>query len=96
MPSQKMECKGLKKSVIDLFESGLSRRELFVSLVFSDAGTSSWGVPWGSVIGSILFPMYLSEQSTAEKKLNQTSVRMTSACYCISQQGHFRDGKSFE
>ena len=96
MPSQKMECKGLKKSVIDLFESGLSRRELFVSLVFSDAGISLWGVPWGSVIGSILFLMYLSEQSTAEKKLDQTSVRMRRACYCISQQGHFRYGKSFE
>ena len=68
---QKMECIGFKESVIKWFQSYLSNRKFFVTLenVFSDAGLINCGVSQGSILGLLLFLIYINDLPQA---LNET------------------------
>ena len=59
--SQKVECIGIKKSVIKRFQLYLSNRKFFMTLenVFSDAGLINCGVPKGSILGLLIFLIYI-------------------------------------
>ena len=67
---QKMECIGFKESVIKWFQSYLSNRKLFVTLenVISDTGLINCGVPQGSILGPLLFLMYINDLPQALNK----------------------------
>ena len=54
---------GFRTSVIKCFEPYLSNRKFLVCIdnVFSEAGTLKYGVPQGSVLGPLFFPLYLND-----------------------------------
>ena len=58
---QKMGCIGFKESLFKWFQSYLSNRKFFVTLenVFSDAGQKNCGVSQGSLLGPLLFLIYI-------------------------------------
>ena len=60
---QKMECIGFKESVIKWFQSNPSNRKFFVTLenVFLDVGQINCGVPQLSILGSLLFLIYIND-----------------------------------
>ena len=60
---QKMEYIGFKESVIKWLQSYLSNRKSFVTLenVFSDVGLINCGVPQGSILGPLLFLIYVND-----------------------------------
>ena len=59
----KMKCIGLSDKTIKWFHSYLTNRVTFVSLgtVFSEAGIINCGVPQGSILGSLLFLLYIND-----------------------------------
>ena len=82
---QKMECIGFKESVIKWFQSYLSNRKFFVTLenVFSDAGLINCGVPQGSILGPLLFLIYINDLPQA---LNETGSYLYADDTCIFYQ----------
>ena len=67
---EKMKYFGFRESVIKWFESYLSNRKFLVCIdnVFSEAGTLKYGVPQGSILGSLHFLLYVKDlpQSLSE------------------------------
>ena len=59
---QEMECIGLKESVVKWFQSYLSKRKFLVTLenVFSDVGLIHCGAPQRSILGPLLFLIYVN------------------------------------
>ena len=82
---EKMECLGFKKPVIKWFESYLSNRKLFVLLegVFSEEGLLTCGVPQGSILGPLLFLIYINDLPQA---LSETASNLYADDTCIYYQ----------
>ena len=56
---EKMKYFGFWTSVIKWFESYLSNRKFLVCIdVFSETGTLKYGVPQGSILGSLLLKIF--------------------------------------
>ena len=60
---EKMKYFGFRASVIKWFESYLSNRKFLVCIdnVFSEAGTLKYGIPQGSILGQLLFLLYVND-----------------------------------
>ena len=59
---EKMEYFGFRESVIKWFESYLSNRKFLVCIdVFSEARTLKYGVPQGSILGPLIFLLYVND-----------------------------------
>ena len=80
-----MECLGFKKPVIKWFKSYLSNRKFFVLLegVFSEEGLLTCGVPQGSILGPILFLIYINDLPQA---LSETISNLYADDTCIYYQ----------
>ena len=59
---KKMKYFGFRASVIKWFGSYLSNRKVLVCIdIFSEAGTLMYGVPQSSILGPLLFLLYVND-----------------------------------
>ena len=81
---QKMACIGFKESVIKWFQSYL-KQKIFLALenVFLDAGLINCGVPQGSILGLLLFLIYINDLPQA---LNKIGLYLYADNTCIFYQ----------
>ena len=79
---QKMECMGFKESFIKCFQLYLWNRKFFATLenVFSDAGLINCGVPQRSILGLLLFLIYIND---LPQVLNETVSYIYADDTCI-------------
>ena len=80
-----MECVVFKKPVIKWFKSYLSNRKFFVSIevVFSEEGLLTCGVLQGSILGPLLFLIYIND---LPKSLSETASNLYANDTCIYYQ----------
>ena len=76
---------GFKKPVIKWFKSYLSNRKFFVSIevVFSEEGLLTCGVLQGSILGPLLFLIYIND---LPKSLSETASNLYASDTCIYYQ----------
>ena len=82
---KKMECVGFKKPVIKWFKSYLSNRKFSVSVegVFLEEGLLTCGVPQGSILGPLLFLIYIND---LPQSLSETTSNLYADDTCIYYQ----------
>ncbi len=68
---QKLDMYGIKNNLLQWFKSYLSNRTQYVCLNYSksDIRTISYGIPQGSILGPLLFIIYVNDFSRASKLL---------------------------
>ena len=78
---EKMKYFGFRTSVIKWFESYLSNRKFLVCIdnVFFEAGTLKYGAPQGSILGPLLFLLYVNLPQT----LSDAGSYLYAAVTCI-------------
>ena len=79
---RKMDCIGFKESVIKWFQSYLSNITVFVTLenIFSDGRLINCGFPQGSILGPLLFLIYIND---LPQTLNETGSYLYADDTCI-------------
>ena len=82
--SDKMRCIGFSDYAIKWFHSYLTNRAIFVSLgtVFSEAGTINCGVPQGSMLGPLLFLLYINDIPQALSNTNTFLYANDKSIFC--------------
>ena len=80
-----MECVSFKKPVIKWFKPYLSNRKFFVSIedVFTEEGLLTCGVPQGSILGPLLFLIYIND---LPQSLSETASNLYADDTCIYYQ----------
>ena len=67
VPLQKLYATGFSKHTINWFQSYLSNGSFLVNLGNNLSQPASWGVPKGSILGAILFLIYVNDMSLGVK-----------------------------
>ena len=82
---KKKEFAGFEKPGIKWFKSYLSNRKFFVSIegVFSEEGLLTCGVPQGSILGPLLFLIYIND---LPQSLSETASNLYAGDTCIYYQ----------
>ena len=82
---KKLTCVGFKKTVTKWFKSYLSNRKFFVSIevVFSEEGLLTCGPLQGSILGPLLFLIYIND---LPQSLNETASNLYADDTCVYYQ----------
>ena len=80
----KMKCIGFSDKTLKWFHSYLTKRVIFVSLgiVFSEAGTINCRVPQGSILGPLLFLLYINDILQALSNTNAYLYADDTGIFC--------------
>lgn len=86
---KKLELCGIRGDALKWFESYLSNRQQRVKIgtTFSDWNSVSNGVPQGSILGSLLFLIYLNDLSTIFSSLHVV-IFSDDTCLSLSDNNH--------